>query len=227
MAKVIVISMLDSKRRDIISSRLKKVGVNSFEFFDAYNAVTKSQEDLAKVFDTKKFEERYSRIPAKGEIGCTISHYRVWERIASSNENNWVILEDDAILTKGFSKIANACYFPDALTSIGFSKFPKWKSFMLGFKYPLNNSVQFSGGQLGYMESHNFRGTVGYIITKDVAKTLYYAIKKPSFITDDFDYIRNYVDVKCIRPLVVFEDFKNLESSIKKEREILNNSTSN
>ncbi|HIF9471054.1 TPA: glycosyltransferase family 25 protein [Photobacterium damselae] len=221
--KVIIISLSDSKRRERIQDRLDKLGISDYEFFNAYDARDKSDEQLSKVFDINKFALRYKRKPAKGEIGCTLSHFYIWEKIAKSKSENWVILEDDAILSRCFIGLKKIEKFPDGITSIGFSKISYIKGFFLFFKYPLYNISLCKKFLCGEMKSHSFRGTVGYILNKNTAKKLSNIDDKyPCFLADDFDYIKNVVKTRVLRPLLVYEDFKNLPSSIQKERMKLN-----
>lgn len=102
---IFIISLKDSKRRDIIKYRLDSLGL-SFDFFDAIYGKNLTDEELSLI-DRNFSQERFAtnRPMTLGEIGCAISHIRLYEHMVSNNIPIAIILEDDAIVSHDFKKI--------------------------------------------------------------------------------------------------------------------------
>lgn len=228
MIKVIVLSLKNSERREIIIRRLKNVGIEQFEFFDAFDARSMTLVDLNKHFDIKRFSDIYKREPARGEIGCTLSHISIWNKIAKSECDKWIILEDDAILMPWFNVIFRANNFPSGLSLLGYSKISMAYGIIANVKHFFKSSTNRKKRKYLYSfgEKNGDKsglkwclGTVGYTIEKSTAKIL---LEKhgifPYFMTDDFLLHSKYISVNHIRPFMVYEDFKCLKSSIETER---------
>lgn len=218
--KILVLSLESSNRREKITNQFEKLGVKEFTFFDAFDARDSSINELSKNFDIEGFVERYNRIPAKGEIGCTLSHISILKLIVESDVDNWIILEDDALLTNRFLKLLDKNNFPnDGLTLLGHSKTSYLKSKLIYIKYRLFNIKKYKGFKVGNMNKLSFRGTVSYALTKHTAiKMLKILNERPDHLADDFKVYSKVTSVYTIAPFLVFEDYKVLESSIEKER---------
>ncbi|MEE6074840.1 glycosyltransferase family 25 protein [Avibacterium paragallinarum] len=101
---IFIISLKNSPRRDAIASRLSSLGLK-FEFFDAVYGKDLSQEELDKV--DFKFSLRYGfkKPMTLGEIGCAMSHIKLYEYLVANNIEQAIILEDDAIVSLDFEDI--------------------------------------------------------------------------------------------------------------------------
>ncbi|MDO4430223.1 MAG: glycosyltransferase family 25 protein [Lonepinella koalarum] len=102
---IFVISLKHSNRREIIKTRLSGLGLK-FEFFDAVYGKNLTQGELEKVdfnFYTKKYNAR--KPLTLGEIGCAMSHIKLYEYIVEHNIKQAIILEDDAIVSLYFKQI--------------------------------------------------------------------------------------------------------------------------
>ncbi|UXN35753.1 glycosyltransferase family 25 protein [Avibacterium paragallinarum] len=103
-----VISLKHSSRREFISARLLTLGL-SFEFFDAVYGKELEENDLAKV-DFSFYSKEYNSLKplTLGEIGCAMSHIKLYEHIVKNNISEAIILEDDAIVSLYFEDILRA-----------------------------------------------------------------------------------------------------------------------
>ncbi|AZL83588.1 glycosyltransferase family 25 protein [Aliivibrio salmonicida] len=224
MIKVIVLSLKDSPRRAIITERLKKRGITDFEFYDAFDARAMEISDLEKLFDVKRFRDTYGREPARGEIGCTLSHLGIWKRISESDCENWMVLEDDAILMPWFGILFREGNYPSNLTILGHSKLSVWKGFLSNIKRivikpNLIASVRKFGYLLGEKSEYHWYGTVGFALPKVSAIKLDKELGTyPFFLADDFLIYSKYVTINHAHPYFVYEDFSGLESTIEHER---------
>ena len=88
----------------------KKNNDGKAEQFSVFKAIDGRDLDYSKLkeagFDTDKFwrDPQLERVLTWGEIGCFLSHYKLWEHIALSEEPH-LIIEDDAVLDKDLNEI--------------------------------------------------------------------------------------------------------------------------
>ena len=224
-AKIIILSLEGSNRREAIEKRLKKLGLNNYFFYDAINAKKMSLEELGGVFDLGKFYERYDRQPALGEIGCTLSHVEIWKLIKNSETNNWVVLEDDAILMPWFKYLFLNDNFPSGLTLLGYSKYPLLKGLIYSvlrffIVRDVVSRIFFKGFYIGRRSGKKWNfGTVGYSVDRSTVIKLISSMEgNPYFLADDYELYEKFISINHARPFMVFEDYKNMPSGIEKER---------
>lgn len=63
--------------------------------FRRFEAVDGSVEDFGAVYDESAQIKAGYRYLTKAELGCYLSHFRLWERVAALEDEFYVILEDD------------------------------------------------------------------------------------------------------------------------------------
>ncbi|WP_176669653.1 glycosyltransferase family 25 protein [Mannheimia granulomatis] len=102
---IFIISLKASSRRKAISERLNSLGLE-FQFFDAVYGKELTQEQLDQI-DFEFYPQKYAaRKPLTlGEIGCALSHIKMYEYIVDNNIPEAIILEDDAIVSLYFKQI--------------------------------------------------------------------------------------------------------------------------
>ena len=100
---IFVISLKNSPRREFMAKRLSGLGLQ-FEFFDAVYGKELSEVELAKV-DYQYYQDFDNKRLTLGEIGCSLSHIRVYEHIKKNHIPEAIILEDDAIVSTHFKAI--------------------------------------------------------------------------------------------------------------------------
>ena len=91
------------ERRSYISEQLGKLGL-PFSFFDAVNGYeldVLSHEN----YNGKKRRLLFGKDLTQGELGCFLSHKKIYQKICNDNLESAVILEDDVILHEDFPKI--------------------------------------------------------------------------------------------------------------------------
>ena len=101
---------LDSspKRFETIHAQTKKMGleikrisgINGNELTDA-----EIKENYSETLNNKRFRRKLTR----GEIGCHLSHRKIWKKLVDENIDIAIILEDDALLMP---------YFPEVIKQI-------------------------------------------------------------------------------------------------------------
>ena len=108
--KTYIISLPRRKdRRMRLESQLEHVNLNKIEWFDGIDGQNIPQ-DLIDRYGIKPLtgftDPGNGRAPTKGEIGCAVSHYLVWEKAFNeiTENQNILVLEDDVIFQPNFNQ---------------------------------------------------------------------------------------------------------------------------
>ncbi|MCG7562014.1 MULTISPECIES: glycosyltransferase family 25 protein [Pseudoalteromonas] len=75
-------------------TRLQEVGLDASRF-SATNGKQLPESEVATWYDQEANLQRYHRHLTPGEIGCYISHYRIYEKVVNENLPYALVLEDD------------------------------------------------------------------------------------------------------------------------------------
>jgi glycosyl transferase family 25 len=100
-----------------------------------------------------------------GELGCYFSHRRLWQQLIDSDDDAYVILEDDMILEAGFKVTV------EALMRRGI----EFDVVRLGPNVPRMRRHRYANlgdGRIVYWTKSTAWGTGAYTITKDAARAL-------------------------------------------------------
>lgn len=140
MKKYLISLEKDVKRRELFFSQSNTV---DFEIFNAINTMSRDWDALNTHFDLAKFEQHYGRKTTKGEVGCTLSHLAVYQKIAEDTtiENNdyCLVCEDDALFAQDFQKhieVLLAQNLTADIILVGQSKIPTFDNVELEINYP-------------------------------------------------------------------------------------------
>lgn len=80
----------NEERRNLVYSEFNKLGVKELRFTDAIMATKMTDEEVYSNTIPNTFL-------SKGEVGCALSHKKVYEEFLSSNQKSIAIFEDDII----------------------------------------------------------------------------------------------------------------------------------
>jgi glycosyl transferase family 25 len=217
MMKIFVISLSDQKKRqDYIRSLFDTKGI-PFEFLFGVDGRKLSQEEIDTFYDSKK-ARKYDGELSRGEIGCSLSHKLVYERMIKNKIERALVLEDDVNLKDDFFLIL------DFLEKI-----------------PVNNYVikldKFNSGQIGYNNGsralfapwhqiplnkeysikqplHDPTLAWGYYIDIKAAHTLFNLHSKVFIVADAWYYYKRFIRLRMINNAVIDSNLQ-YESIIK------------
>jgi glycosyl transferase family 25 len=82
-----------SDRRESMATRLEEIGID-FEISPATDGARISQSELAQ-YDEKYVISQIARPLSRSEVGCYLSHTRLWQKIVEEDIPWAVVLEDD------------------------------------------------------------------------------------------------------------------------------------
>ncbi len=102
---IFVVSLARAKeRREKMRERLNALGLQ-YEIIDAVDGATLNPAEYAHNLRQEKFRRKFGREMTPGEIGCYLSHYRLWERIVAEQISCALVLEDDAFPGDDFAAV--------------------------------------------------------------------------------------------------------------------------
>lgn len=93
------------ERRVKIEKALKLLGFQ-YKIFDAIDGKNLAESDLSKIKLMPNYLDPFHKRPLKrGEIGCFLSHYYIWEDIVANNYDRVLVFEDDIRFTDNATTI--------------------------------------------------------------------------------------------------------------------------
>lgn len=96
--KIVIINLASSTdRRELMAAHLATIGLHG-EFFPASDGRQMAQTDVEAIYDEQRATTTEWGTLTRGEIGCALSHRRVWQALLDSGDAGWLVLEDDAVL---------------------------------------------------------------------------------------------------------------------------------
>lgn len=101
MLPIYIISLKTSQsRRHLCAGMMDAAGL-PFAFFDAVNGTDVTEPVIKRHYDEAANLEHFKRPLSASEIGCYLSHLKLWERITEDGVGAALVLEDDAQLDEG------------------------------------------------------------------------------------------------------------------------------
>lgn len=108
-------------RKEFMISQFEKFGITNYEFVEAVDGKTL---DLNEVGYSESKAARWCRPLTKSEIGCSLSHVKIYDKMVEDGLRG-IILEDDTIITEEFSLVTRNDFEESmGLVMIGFSTSP-------------------------------------------------------------------------------------------------------
>jgi glycosyl transferase, family 25 len=105
---IYVISLRNAtERRARCAETMARLGL-WFEFFDAVEGTKLTSNEIARSYDAHKNARLYKHSLSRPEIGCSLSHYELWERISASEQGGAFLLEDDFEAEAGLAEVMAA-----------------------------------------------------------------------------------------------------------------------
>lgn len=189
---IFVLSLYGSTRRQRILEQFQNIGLD-FDFVDAINGASLSIQTINAKNEVAS--ARYRRVISAGEIGCALSHQKIYQLICDNNINYALILEDDVSITNDLIDVVN--YFKFKARGRGDRNL-----YLLGGqdglasqdmivaslrgKIEISDRVSFS--KLNASSRYVYR-TCCYIISKDLAKAFIDSSRDSFFIADDWHHL--------------------------------------
>jgi glycosyl transferase family 25 len=178
----------DIGRMSIIDPMLKREKVK----YERFPAVYGKNVDMNSEKCNRYFSNKGKKILKPAQIGCSLSHISIWEKIAEKTENPnavFMILEDDAILPQMFQK--KLSIFSEELPD-------NWEMLLLGTNSMIGKvySKHLLYNHKSIKKNGNY-GTYAYLIKQSTAKKLLKTCEKMNTTIDHYlnknFYLKNRV----------------------------------
>ena len=211
----------DIQKRHYMKSLCHKFAFQA-EFIEAVNGSLLNQEEMSEIYSGMLATKEIGRELSRGEIGCALSHKKIYEKIVHENIDIALVLEDDIDFNE------------ELLTLMDMQdKFQKnWELVLLGHHTGYSRDKDTSAsiwGQIKLTEKYAIvrpceeaYGTYGYLLTKKGAQKLLDhldMINKPiDHYTGDSRYIHLYTINPA--PIKIYEHLSEEHNSMQ-ERQIL------
>ncbi len=152
------------ERRRYITAHLHELGL-PFELIEAVDGWSLTPQQLAAAYSAERAITYMRRELAPGEVGCSLSHLKLYRRMVDENIDEALILEDDVIIHPDFFEIIKRkTLFPEdwelMLLYHGGGPVSFWRRQRLYQRY---QCVKFAG--VAY-------GGLGYLIRRSAAQKL-------------------------------------------------------
>ncbi len=157
---IYVISLPDAvKRRAPLIAQLKEYDLN-YETLNAVDCRNGIPRDFEQFYCDESTRKSISRSLTPAEVGCALSHQKIYQRIWEEGHDAAIVLEDDAIITNAFAELTMQVIDPDIDLLVLCHRFAR-----VSMKFP----KMLNGGSMAYVCKTKPLLTVGYIITNRTA----------------------------------------------------------
>lgn len=177
------------ERRKAMKQRLASTPLADAEFVDGVDGRALSQKQREELFDYYRYGRAFDAPPLPGEVGCALSHYKLWQKIASGNRPA-IIMEDDILIDGDLTPyIARTEKWLD-------SNEPRAMLLTHFFVYR-PETLSSENGLLETARAMQAYGAIFYAINPAGAR-LILNLGKPAYVADDWRYFsRHGLDVRC------------------------------
>jgi glycosyl transferase family 25 len=185
----------DVKRRELIIDDMEKYNLN-FSIIEAVDGRIFSDEDVKKYYNEKKSIQLFNNKLNLGEIGCALSHIKVYEKMVAEGIPSAVIMEDDV------------CIVDDKIDELLRNLEEKYPAdfpvvVLLNYveRYVSNKDDIIINEKSTLHDSYRGVGACGYFITKAAAKILAENMFPVYVVADKWEYFQEkFFPVKVIIP---------------------------
>jgi glycosyl transferase, family 25 len=203
----------DIKRKKHIINELKRQNINNYELIEAVNGNKFSTQELSlHKFTNKKGYNCWNTKMSPSQIGCALSHIKIYKKFLKSNYDFALILEDDAkfinnltIDLKNFI-LKNFNYEKQIILLSELKEF---------YKKPIDKKNNYE-----IVNVTNAFFTHAYFINKKAAKSIISFNYPVKTIADNFVFFKIYCSIKItgLNPFLVDQDKKNYITTIATEK---------
>ena len=208
--KVYIVNLKHStERRKNILSELKKQNIKNFQIIDAIDGKKLQDKDLKNF--TCSSDKKYNSLGQKltlSQIGCALSHIKIYKDFIKSDESYALILEDDAIFLDNFSYSLQKFIIKNFKYKKQIFLLSELKEFV---KKPIDTMKNYE-----VVKVTNAFFTHAYLINKEAAKSIMKFNFPIKTVADNFVYFKIYCGVNLVglNPFLIDQDKKNFGTTI-------------
>ena len=211
--KIYVVNLKnDLDRRKNIINEIEKQNIKNYEIIDAIDGNELSEQELNNLsYKDKNLINPWNIKMSPSQVGCALSHIKIYKKFIKTDHNYALILEDDAVFIKSFNEDLKKLILKNITHKKQILLLSELKEF---FSKPIdkNNSYEI-------VNVTNAFFTHSYIINKEAAKSIIKFNYPVKTIADNFVFFKIYCGIKItgLNPYLVDQDNKNFKTTIFKE----------
>ncbi|MGQ4003433.1 glycosyltransferase family 25 protein [Francisellaceae bacterium CB52] len=220
MFKIFVINLKrDTQRREYIENHLNDKKLK-YEIIDAVYGKDLSKSEINEIANLKSSYKKMGKTISVNEIGCSLSHLKIYKKIISENLDGAFIVEDDAMFCSNINTILNSIYDNK-------HKFKSncWLGLYTSHIDSKNKIINIDDNFKIY-KSVRVKCTIAYYIDKEAAQNLLNYNTKVTYVSDWFfgGYLNKLnlysIDKICVMPNPSFDS--TISETRIKEKNLLN-----
>lgn len=199
----IVNLVTSTARKEYMLELLKTYSYINPTFIEAVDGRLFSTEEREKTFDDKTCYRRYGRLINGGEVGCTLSHFKCYKKLVSSNDKFVLILEDDVTIMRNLNEL-------------------DWEM-VAKFMSVDEPRIMFLSGDYWFWDKKPITrvfsavGSYSYLINRSAAQRIV-QIKRPSNVADDWDVYKQLgVKLFAVYPYMIDANIADIPSEIQQD----------
>ena len=211
--KIYVVNLKnDLDRRKNIINEIEKQNIKNYEIIDAIDGNELSEQELNNLsYKDKNLINPWNIKMSPSQVGCALSHIKIYKKFIKTDYNYALILEDDAVFIQSFNEDLKKLILKNITDKKQILLLSELKEF---FSKPIdkNNSYEI-------VNVTNAFFTHSYIINKEAAKSIIKFNYPVKTIADNFVFFKIYCGIKItgLNPYLVDQDNKNFKTTIFKE----------
>lgn len=190
--KVYVVSLIESSRRLNISNELRNI---PFQYLDAVYGKDLGEKYVETINSQQWVKERYKRALTYGEIGCSLSHLKIYKDMLDKDIPWAIIFEDDISVKSPFYDVLlnNIDKFnPNDLYILGAQEGLACNDYViLSNKNSINLNDFIKFNKTIDSERYIYR-TAAYLISKKVAENILNFTEKKFCLADDWSCFKKH-----------------------------------
>lgn len=215
----------DVKKKQHIKRLFNKYNLN-FEIIDAINGKSLKEGDISNFYSKEISIQEFGRELAKGELGCALSHKKIYKKMVDENIKTAVICEDDIIFDEYFVEFLNLNKKLEYLIVkknleillLGHYSFSK-EAVMIEPNYSIYNKQHMYNNYYVKIPCEKSYGTHAYFLTLNGAKKLLDQLHQIVYPIDHYTGNYRFINVFAFSPpLVKLSDLFLSDSNILDER---------
>lgn len=205
--RTFIINLKDNTtRRNAMQTQLDKTSLN-YQFIEAVNGASLSDSELKK-----RVADYPDCMLTKGEIGCALSHLKIYQKIADEKIDHALILEDDAVIPEDITETVNQLVQLDN---------NHCNVYLLS---AVNRYIKNKKSHSRVCKVYDADGTHGYLINQQAAKKLLSVLNPVRYEADMWQVFRfnNYINVYCLIPHIINNNDTTKFSSLLEQERVKN-----
>lgn len=214
--KIYVVNLKnDKKRKKHIIKELKKQNIKNFKIIEAVNGNNFSSKELELHKHKNKKGLNFWNTPmSPSQVGCALSHIKIYKNFVKSKYDVALIFEDDARFINNFSKTLEKFILENFKFKKQIILLSELKEF---YTKPISKINNYE-----IVNVTNAFFTHAYLINKEAAKKLTSFNYPVKTIADNFVFFKIYCGIKItgLNPFIVDQDNKNYSTTITKQKNV-------